>query len=347
MQNASKLAGFIHVRSANCTLIPQSEHGLPVLNNNCDTGATAITPTHTSVRPPPHTGGLSSKQAQVFDLLIGIENRKTNYFTIGSALGLSKSSARDAVSQLSNKMYISKPTTIRDGIFQGFMYWVDPMKCQEFIAAGGFANEKYRIPTHTLTLSPHTVCSPSYLPDPSSSISSFMTGNELTAKSIDLGDPEMLYWIDQGLTAKQVKAWVEELKIAPATLLLSLQAARFDVVMNGKKSNAEPIKNPLNWIYKILKTSGIYQTPENYKSVLEIRADALEAQRQRDNIAKESIRNCEINAKFEEFMCDKQSALYGEFAACVTDFSRGYPSAFKREMKEQFQNRYRIENYFE
>lgn len=342
MQNSSikqpEVCGIINPASS--TLIPLRDHGLSIVTASCSPRVTGITPDNTPVIPSTHTC-LSIKQALVFEYLERVVSRQTNYNTIAAVFGLSKSAVRSAVSGLVTKKYIKDLVTVRNGVFQGFVYKVDGDKCQRFMAEGGTTNPIYIATNYTIIPPTHTECTVSDPMHTYSSLSSFEfpLEKDLTTKTIDLSDPEMLWWVNQGLTNKLVKSWQEEFKTNLESLVQSLRSARFDVVVNEIKPRGMPIENPLNWIYKILQKSGSYPRPKNYKSIIELRADELEDQLRRDSIAKAKIVESEFEVKFRKLMNDKESTLYIELLGTITDFARENPLALEIDMRESFRKR--------
>jgi len=321
----------------NCIVIPQCDHGLTLVTPSFDSGVTKSTPAQTTDIPPTHTG-LSRKQAQVLGVLIKNLTRITNYASISAAVSISKSAARSAVNQLTKKKYISLPTTVRDGVFQGFSYWIDNEKCRHFMEAGGALNEKYFTPLNILTPPPHTVCSHS---DPHHALSSSSSlEQKLTAKTVDLTDPELQWWADQGLASKQIISWLDQFRMKTEELAQSLRFARFDAVVNEIKPNGKPIENPQNWFYTILRRAGAYQRPKNYKSIYEIRANELEEQQRRDETARLKIWEAEIEDKFSELMNDQENPLFQELLDSVNDFAKDNPFAREIEMKELFKKKF-------
>ena len=313
---------------------PPCNHGLTPVIPLYDSSQTPIIPAQTPVIPPTHTG-LSSKQAHALHVLIINVTRTTNYTSIGAAVGITKSAARSAVNQLVKKKYISVPVTVRDGVFQGFSYWTDNAKCQQFLEAGGALNEKYPALNTPPT---HTVCPPF---DPTHThSSSFKLDSKLTTKTVNLDDPELLWWTDQGLTNTQTISWLDQFRMKPEELALSLRFARFDAAVNGIKPNGKPIENPQNWFYTILKRAGAYPRPKNYKSVHEIRADELADQLRLDEIALAKIWEAEIEIKFRELMDDKESPLFLELLCCVNDFAKENQDALEISMKELLKEKY-------
>lgn len=344
MQNSSIQEPAEHglIDPSSRTLIPQSDHGLPLVTPSCNPTFTAITPTHTPVMPPAHTN-LSRKQAQVLELLGKIVSRQTSYSIIGIELGLSKSAARDAVSALVIKEYISSLATIRDGVFQGFTYKIDSPKYHRFLETGGVNNSKYFTANYTITPHPQTVCPPSYPLHTHSSSKVFNLENKLTTKAVDLAEPEMLWWVDQGLTTKQIEVWIDQFRMVPEDLSQALRFARFDIVEIRNKSLAEPIDKPMNWFFITLKKSGYYPRPQNYKSAIELRAEALEEQQRRDEIARKKIFDAEIEIRFREFMSNKELPPFLELFASVDDFAKEDQFALDIAMKELFKKKYSME----
>lgn len=334
MQNPSikKSAEHEVIVPSSRDLIPSCGHGLSLVTPSCNP-ATSITPAHTPVIPPTHTN-LSLKQALVLECLVKNVSRQTNYTSIGLTIGISKSAARDAVLQLVSKGYILPPVTIRDGVFQGFGFQLNGVKWQQFHETGGLSNEKY----HALTPPPHTVSPPSNPPTHSSS--SFNSDSKLTTIGVDLNDPELLWWMDQGLTNTQTISWLDQFRMKPEELAQSLRFARFDAAVNGIKPSGKTIENPQNWFYTILKRAGAYPRPKNYKSVHEIRADELADQLRRDEIALAKIWEAEIEIKFRELMDDKKSPLFLELLCCVNDFAKENQDALEISMKELLKEKY-------
>ena len=327
-----------YLGSQNQILIPPFDHGLTLVTQSCDPGVTAITHPHTPVSPPTHTS-LSKKQALVFAILEKNVSRQTSYNMIGAALGLSKSASRDAVMGLVSKKYISNIITVRDGVFQGFTYRIDSGKCQQFYEAGGVENKKYLDSNHTVTPSSHTVI-PYSVPPHTSSSSVCSLEKKLTTKTIDLREPELLWWAEKGLTNRQVNSWLDEFQMNLEELSQSLRAARFDILINEIKVGGMPINEPINYFYKRVKMAGIYSRPPNYKSVFELRADEFKDQLRRDKIAKEEIWNAEIDAKLKTIMDDQKSSLYQELLGSIGEFGKDDPFIFEVSMRELIKERY-------
>lgn len=321
---------------SNCVLIPRYDHCLSIVNPSSDPYVTAGIPGNT-VTPHTHIS-LSRKQAQVLDFLVKNISRQINYNSIGRALGLTKSAARDAVSALVTKNYISDLATIRDGVFQGFSYKVDGIKCQHFIDAGGVTNPKYSISNYTVTPPPHTVCPGSDQPHTHSS----RVDIQITTNNVDLSEPELLYWVEQGLTEKQIKTWLTQFQMHPEDLSQSLRFARFDFVENQKKQDSKGvlIESPIGYFFGVLKNAGRYARPANYRSIIELRAEELKDQQQRDEVARNKIWDTEIETKLKKLLGDPESALYLELLDSVDDFAKNNQFALEIKMRELLKEKY-------
>ncbi len=328
---------------------------VPILTSTppCDPGPTPVIPLYdrshtphiqaqTPVTPPAHTC-LSCKQARVLGVLIENATRTSSYALIGATVGISKSAARSAVNQLVKKKYISVPETVRDGVFQGFSYWVDNAKCQQFLDAGGASNEKYLSSTNIITPPTHTVCPP-YDPTHTHS-SSFKLDSKLTTKTVNLDDPELSWWSEQGVTNKQIISWLDQFSMEPEYLAQALKFARFDIVENKIKPQGDLIAKPPSWFFTVLKKSGQYSRPANYKSVHEIRAEQLDIQKRLDDDAKKKIWEHEIEDKLKDIMADQESPLYQELLGCVEEYGRDDPLICGIQMKELLKAKYPMDQY--
>lgn len=299
-----------------------------------DCHRTPVTPPCDPLIPRGHT--LSRKQALVLYELIHNPSRMTSYSMIGAALGLSKPAVRDAVEKLCCKGYISRPETVRDGVFQGFRYWLDAALCQQFIDSGGVSNEKFHGPSHTHVTPPtHTVRPPSF---PLHTTFSSSSEQKLTTHAVNLDDPELRWWKEQGLRPRQIESWLEEFKMTADELTISLRYARFDVLVNEIKVGGAPINNVLNWFYRILSKAGMYARPANYKSIYEMREEALRAQLQQDEEVRRRIRELECEARFRQIMSDPESEDYQSLLSQVSDFTVKLDSKtlLERELKDIF-----------
>lgn len=308
--------------------------GMTSVSRESDRHRTPVTPPCDPLIPRGHT--LSRKQALVLNELIHNPSRMTSYSMIGSALGLSKPAVRDAVEKLCCKGYISRPETVRDGVFQGFRYWLDVELCRQFVDSGGVSNEKFHGPSHTCVIPPtHTVRPPSFPPHTTFSSSS---EQKLTTHAVNLEDPELRWWKEQGLRPRQIESWLEEFKMTVDELTISLRYARFDVLVNEIKVGGAPINNVLNWFYRILSKAGMYARPANYKSLYEMRAEALRAQLQQDEEVRRQIRELECEARFRQIMSDPESEDYQSLLSQVSDFTVNLNSktVLERELKDIF-----------
>lgn len=329
--SSAQPAGLIH----DMDNIPHTcDPPLTAVHPPSDTGMAGMTVPHTAVMPHSQTN-LSHKQALVLEHLVKNVSRRTSYNIIGMALGFSKSAVRDAVAQLARKKFISKPVTIRDGVFQGFEYWLDSVKSDQFMEAGGAANKRYQQSMHSITPPIHTVCPPSG----GSHHSSSCYEKQLTTKTEYFQNPELHWWFDHGLTHKLVMAWLEEFYMTIEDLTLALKYARYDIVENKINSNGKPIENPINWIFAILKKSGAYTPPKNYQSIYELRAKLLEDQDRRDEVARQKIKEAEFEIEFREFMRNPDSPIFQELLAEVGEFARDNPFALEIAMKELFREK--------
>lgn len=169
------------------------------------------------------------------------------------------------------------------------------------------------------------------------SSSSYFEEKPTTTKSEILKDPELRYWAEEGVTEKQIQTWMSEFQMAAEEITISLRYARFDILERGD------VQNPQNWFYKLLTRTGFYPKPQNYKSLLEIRAAALHQQQEADRAAVAQIEALEREENFQKILANPDSQIYKELLSQVGSFAReqmndGDTRAAEIEMRELFKN---------
>jgi len=131
----------------------------------------------------------------------------------------------------------------------------------------------------------------------------------------------------------------------PEYLAQALKFARFDIVENKIKPQGDLIAKPPSWFFTVLKKSGQYSRPANYKSVHEIRAEQLEVQKRLDDDAKKKIWEFEIEDKLKEIVADQSSPLYKELLSGVGEYGRDDPLICSIEMKELLKAKYPLVDF--
>ena len=128
--------------------------------------------------------------------------------------------------------------------------------------------------------------------------------------------PELGYWRQKGLTAKQIEQWM---KLTGATLnnmVKSLCHCRYEMVdLDHEKS--KPIENVFNWFFRVIERAGFYPAPKGYKSYLdkqiELEKQALDEQEQKLQELRE-IQQAKIDQErelaFREMLNNPEGELY-------------------------------------
>jgi hypothetical protein len=158
-----------------------------------------------------------------------------------------------------------------------------------------------------------------------------------TSKTGLLNDPELRFWSGEGVTEKQVANWMAEFELSEEEIVLSLRYARFDILERGD------VQNSANWFYKLLTRNGFYPRPANYKSLVEIKAEALKQQQERDREARAELEANSLEVEFVKFLADPDAPLYQELLEQVSGFAKdqlkdGDRHAVEIELKELFKN---------
>jgi len=154
-----------------------------------------------------------------------------------------------------------------------------------------------------------------------------------TSKPGLLSDPELRFWSGEGVTEKQVQNWMAEFELSEEEISLSLRYARFDILERGD------VQNSANWLYKILTRNGFYPRPPNYRSLVEIKAEALKQQRERDQEARTQLEASTLDDEFTKFLQDPDSPLYQQLFEQASSFAKEQGGfALETELKELFKN---------
>jgi hypothetical protein len=138
-------------------------------------------------------------------------------------------------------------------------------------------------------------------------------------------NPELGYWKQKGLTAKQASNWMNQFNLEFGVLIESLCYCRFEMVDNDRE-NSEPIADVMNWFFRMIERIGAYPKPKNYKSH---RERQIEREKQRvDEIKRQAgqlkklrqqalIAQAELD--FEQILQDPKSDEYKQCLEKIPD----------------------------
>jgi len=146
-----------------------------------------------------------------------------------------------------------------------------------------------------------------------------------------LNDPELRYWAAEGVTEKQVQGWMNEFQMTADEIRLSLRYGRFDILERND------VQNAANWFYKILTKNGFYPRPQNYRSLLEIRAEALVQDLAREQEAKLRLAAAEAEKEFQTIMQDPTSETYQALLSQTNEYARSMDGqALETILRDEF-----------
>ena len=277
---------------------------------------------------------LTERQGKVLVFLAndcnGITNRKIVSDTTGIALG----TVKDCIYMLEKEGYISHIEPYAKHRFRGIKYTLNKNISHNYIEKiNQSLNQSHDQSLNQLLnqLLNQTVTKP-VTPFSSKVLKEDLN---LTTKTDIFEDPELKFWKGEGVTEKQIQNWMTEFQLNQDEIVMSLRYGRFDILERGD------VNNSANWFYKILTRNGFYPKPANYRSLLEIKAEALQQQQERDRAAKAQIEATELETKFQTFLSDTEAPLYQELIVRVSDFAKeqlkdGERMAVDIELKELF-----------
>jgi len=131
-----------------------------------------------------------------------------------------------------------------------------------------------------------------------------------------LSDPELRFWAAEGVTEKQIQTWMAEFQMSSDEIAMSLRYGRFDILERGD------IQNSANWFYKILTRNGFYPKPANYRSLFEIRAEAIEQDLAKEREARERLAAAETERAFQQILAEPESEAYQALLSQTNEFAR-------------------------
>jgi hypothetical protein len=302
----------------------------------------------------------------VLEQLIRNQVGMTNYKELAQLCGMSPASARDALSRLVSKGFAPPPVTVRSGTFQGFSYVLNKTLCDYFVEAGGLAGKSpgsYQANPQTLRPSDTLTVAPSdRLTIHSSSCFSKEATTTETAQTLGLSDPQTgglsdrlslrpsdpfiltgavgAYWSEEGLLEAQAQKWCEQFEVEAGVMRQQLEWARYDLENNGRRSEVK--KDTISWFFGHLRqTGGCFPRPSNYRSPLELRAEAIRLQQEAEAQAQAQLAAADFDRQFMELLADPESEAYQLLASQLSEFARvqmksGSRRAADMELKELY-----------
>ena len=272
---------------------------------------------------------LTHRQGMVLTYLLQ-QDGITQRTAISAETGVPFGTVKDALAILAKRGFISKPGYFVNGQFRGISFIVNQAMCDDFIQKRG---HEFNFTINQTVIQPlnqpdgQTVVHPpgrsdgQKVPCFSSSSENHPTTSE--SEILNLEDPELIYWRDEGLNQKRLTQWIRETGITPDQLDISLRYARYDILKRGD------IEKPLNWVYHEIKRHGLYLKPTGYKSMLEIRLEeeraALhEKRRQTQELAELRLQQEEatLELEFQTFLTYPESPEYKEIFTGLSDFEK-------------------------
>lgn len=273
----------------------------------------------------------TEKQGRVLIYLIEAGGR-TKRETIANDTDVNIATVKYALRVFVKDGYISPTTLDINHTMRGFAYSLNPHLCNEYISrikGAGYTslihpayypvNKPDHYPVNKTYIKPDNRSV--HYPDNSqnSPFSSKVFKEDLNLTTTGTGifeDPELKFWKGEGVTEKQVQNWMTEFQLSHDEIVMSLRYGRFDILERGD------VNNSANWFYKILTRNGFYPKPANYRSLPEIKAEALIQQQERDREARLKIEAVEFEAKFQAFLEDSDSPIFKELFDKIGSFAK-------------------------
>lgn len=264
---------------------------------------------------------------------------------LGAINLMGPNNAKNQINSLVSKGYIYKPYGINDGVNKGSTCRVVETKCMPIFGPTPIPNPPINKPPFfdivayrhsgqptdivpqrsndqlTNSVTERHSNQPTNLEMSPISSSSFNNINT-TCQDLDSlidAHPELGYWREKGLKAKQVDSWAKQFSLPHNDIIQSLCHCRFDMVDN-EKEKLNNIKDVFNWFFKIIEKSGFYPKPKNYKTHQEklierekVKIEDLKRQSDELKNARNERIKAEYGVKFEKMLLDENSPEFKEY----------------------------------
>jgi hypothetical protein len=302
---------------------------------------------------------MTQNQKIVFSFLVDNKNQILTYDSISLATGVPYGSVRRIIKRLTQRKYLSPPQRYRDGAIQGLSYNIDEKICQQFKEQEFFEHSIGHSIGHTTG---HTIEQSFAQSDGRTfkradnrtvdynSSSSFLKKTTTWLDNELATNPELGYWRQKGLTAKQIQNWIKEAGCDPELMIQYLCYCRFEMIDLGLEKS-KPIHNVFNWFWKIIEKTCSYPQPQGYKSFQEkqIEEKTKLLERKKAEIEKiekveRELAEAEIEEQFRKMMADPESEQYQRcferlsalFQKRARKGGRAFEDAMRKEFKEEW-----------
>ena len=273
---------------------------------------------------------LNEKQGRILLFLYENGGGLTNMDIICMDTEIAYGTARNAIDVLIREGYVTNKNRHNGHLFRGFEYTLNNHLCSLYVSRirdeqshkqpyGQSPEQSFQQTIKQLGNQANKQSNNQTNNQTKGAISSKVFKEDLNLTTTGTGifdDPELKFWKGEGVTEKQVQNWMTEFQLSHDEIVMSLRYGRFDILERGD------VNNSANWFYKILTRNGFYPKPANYRSLPEIKAEALLQQQERDREAKAKIEEVEFEAKFQAFLEDSDSPLFKELFDKIGSFAK-------------------------
>jgi len=265
---------------------------------------------------------LTENQGRILVYLFEVAGGLTNVDTVSADTVIAYGTVRKSIEVLIKEGYILEKRRFNGHAFNGFEYTMNNHLCSLYISCvrgeqsqvrpNGRPNGQLMGRSDGLTIE-RTITPFS---------SKVLEKNlNLTTNPSCLDDPELGYWKERGVNSRQVEKWAEEFAMEIDLVLQSLKHCRYEMIVLNHEEEKK-IENPVNWFYRIMQRTGLYPRPANYKSIAEIRAEAME--RAAKEMADARVRQvtAEKELAFQKLLTDPGSVEYQALYDQVSSFAK-------------------------
>ena len=266
---------------------------------------------------------LTENQGRILEYLFEEAGGLTNIDIVSADTLVAYGTVRKSIEVLIKEGYILEKRRFNGHAFNGFQYAMNNHLCSLYLARVRGEQPQGRADglSHGPSMGQSNGRTIGRTIEPFSSKVLEKNLNLTTNTPGYLDDPELGYWKERGVTTRQIEKWADEFVMEIDLVLQSLKHCRFEMIVLNYEEEKK-IENTVNWFYRVMQRTGLYPRPAEYKSIAEIRAEAME--RTAKDMAGARVRQAtaEKELAFQKLLSDPESVEYQDLYNQASSFAK-------------------------
>jgi len=282
---------------------------------------------------------LTDRQAIILGYLILNQSKLFQRKNLIQATSISEACIKHSLKILHTERFITKPIRWKNN---GSVYDLYQDVCKRFIdVRWPEILKKYGDP-------PKIVIKSNSTKDQNDDNKTLIKSNSTNIKLSEIetmleSHPELGYWRQLKLTAKQVQSWLRITCCNLDVMAKYLSYCAFDMIDNEKQKSLK--KTPFDYFFRVIENSGQYPKPNSYKSYQQKQIEDMEiliAEKEAEAKKIEELRQkqwkIENDLEFQKMMNDPECELYKKCFDNLNSFSKTLKGiGFEKSMRVSYE----------